>query len=444
MHVLISEGRVFRGGRALLFILERTGWWTVAPTLALPPFIRAVEAGYWLIAMNRTIFSKLLFPSQDISGTAVSMPDEIRAKLTLYVLALSSILTFAISWRFWTPYRTYPMVPFLPGLHLAATVSIAMLVMACVGLVVAAAPKTTTVGLSGFLLSTAILILEDQSRLQPYIYVEIVVAFGLLYHSIKGGELRSVRMALVFVYLWAGIQKLNIHYFDEVFPWVFFGPRAMHLLSFLQNYHLIFRGVALFSALLEIGACVLLTWPKTRNLGVLAVAAIHTIAFLLIGPVGLNYAPVVWPWNIALVAYVMILFWNHKGNILRVRDPAHAFVVVLFGLLPILNWFSLWDDYLSFHAFSGATMNGYMEIPMEEESALPMSARQGVHQHKLLFVEWSMNDTRASAYPAARVYRSVFRETCRIVPNAVLVILSKPEWPSGRTTSVREKCPEKR
>jgi hypothetical protein len=368
------------------------------------------------------------------------MIEERRATLTAYVLASTSLATFVISWRFWTPYRTYPTVPYIPGLH-PTGFSVVVLVSACAGLVLACLPRQKIVGLSTFLLCTCFLILEDQSRLQPYIYVEIIVALGLLYHAAKGGELSALRIAVVFVYLWAGLHKLNVHYFNEVFPWVFFSPRITHWLSFLQAYPALVRLIALASALLEVGASVLLVWPKTRFLGVLTVATIHAFALLLIGPIGIHFAPVVWPWNFAMVVYALILFWDYAGPILRVRDPVHALTIVLFGLLPILNLFSLWDAYLSFHAFSGATMDAYLQVPEGKESELPPAARRVLNKHRVAFFWWSLSDTRASAYPAERVYRYIFNQTCKSGPDLQLVILSKPEWPSGRIVEKRELCP---
>ena len=53
----------------------------------------------------------------------------------------------------------------------------------------------------------------------------------------------------------------------------------------------------------------------------LAVAAIHTIALILIGPIGIGYAPVVWPWKFAMVAYAWILFWNYDGSLISNTRP---------------------------------------------------------------------------------------------------------------------------
>jgi hypothetical protein len=213
-----------------------------------------------------------------------------------------------------------------------------------------------------------------------------------------------------------------VHYFRDVFPWVFFTPSVTHWLSFLTIHPRVVTIMALASALVEVGAAAFLFLRRTRRLGVLVIAAIHIVALVLIGPLGIGYAPVVWPWNFAMVAYAFILFWNYEGTLFPVRDRMQAVAVVLFGFLPILNLFSLWDAYLSFHAFSGATMEGYLEIPKGKETELPPVARRVLQGNRVAFVNWSLADTGASAYPAERVYRNIFRQTCKTTPDASLVI----------------------
>ena len=138
-----------------------------------------------------------------------------------------------------------------------------------------------------------------------------------------------------------------------------------------------------------------------------------------------------------------VLFWNsdEPTRLFPVRGVMQGIVIILFGLMPILNLFSLWDDYPSIHPFSGATMNGYLEIPQGEEPKLPRSAQEVMVGDRVYFFSWSMKDTNNDGYPAERVYRGIFRQVCRQVPDSILVIVSKPEWPSGRTTDKRESCP---
>ncbi len=63
MHVVTSDGEILRGGRAMMFVLERINWgYGILPKfLKLPPMIWFVELGYRLVAANRQFFSHFLF-----------------------------------------------------------------------------------------------------------------------------------------------------------------------------------------------------------------------------------------------------------------------------------------------------------------------------------------------------------------------------------------------
>ena len=61
VHVLTAEGEVLRAARACLWVLERVGSPVLGRVLALPPLVWAVELGYWLVARNRRLASRVLF-----------------------------------------------------------------------------------------------------------------------------------------------------------------------------------------------------------------------------------------------------------------------------------------------------------------------------------------------------------------------------------------------
>jgi predicted DCC family thiol-disulfide oxidoreductase YuxK len=61
VHVLTPEGDVLRAGRACLWVLQRTGYPVLGRVFALPPLVWVVEVGYWLVARNRRLASRLLF-----------------------------------------------------------------------------------------------------------------------------------------------------------------------------------------------------------------------------------------------------------------------------------------------------------------------------------------------------------------------------------------------
>jgi predicted DCC family thiol-disulfide oxidoreductase YuxK len=60
VHVITADGRVLRGGRAVLFIGEQLGYGWLTRPLSLPPMVWAVEGVYWIIARLRGKLSRWL------------------------------------------------------------------------------------------------------------------------------------------------------------------------------------------------------------------------------------------------------------------------------------------------------------------------------------------------------------------------------------------------
>jgi predicted DCC family thiol-disulfide oxidoreductase YuxK len=60
VHVFTADGRVLRGGRAVLFIGEQLGYGWLTRPLSLLPMVWGVEGVYWLIARLRGKISRWL------------------------------------------------------------------------------------------------------------------------------------------------------------------------------------------------------------------------------------------------------------------------------------------------------------------------------------------------------------------------------------------------
>ena len=60
MHVLTPDGETLAAGRASLCVMGLIGYRRLARIGTLPPFIWAIEIGYWIVARNRRLFGRLL------------------------------------------------------------------------------------------------------------------------------------------------------------------------------------------------------------------------------------------------------------------------------------------------------------------------------------------------------------------------------------------------
>ena len=61
VHLRHPDGGLDRAGRACLSVLELVGYRRIARLMRLPPLVWGVELGYWVVARNRILFSKLFF-----------------------------------------------------------------------------------------------------------------------------------------------------------------------------------------------------------------------------------------------------------------------------------------------------------------------------------------------------------------------------------------------
>ena len=73
-----------------------------------------------------------------------------------------------------------------------------------------------------------------------------------------------------------------------------------------------------------------------------AVAVVHLTALLFLGPLGYNYDVVVWPWNLAMLGLVIVLFAmppeariRRTFSELRQSKPSLA-IVALFSLICLI------------------------------------------------------------------------------------------------------------
>jgi hypothetical protein len=172
-----------------------------------------------------------------------------------------------------------------------------------------------------------------------------------------------------------------------------------------------------------VGAALLIN--PVRTVGVVLAVAMHLFILVCIGPFGQNWNTVVWPWNLAMIALVVILFGDARrlepGRLLW-GPPRAVFpkvVLLLFGVMPLLSFVGRWDLYLSSALYSDNTPKASLEFGGEFYRSLPEKVRDATtpwdppDRHALDLSKWSMAELNVPAYPAERVFRGVGREVAR-------------------------------
>jgi hypothetical protein len=169
----------------------------------------------------------------------------------------------------------------------------------------------------------------------------------------------------------------------------------------------------------------------------------HVIILLLFIPVRRN--SVVWPWNVAMGAFAIALFWRSKDFsardvLLPARLGFQSAVAVLFGVMPLLSFFGLWDSYLSSTNYSGNTTFAVIHVDESAKERLPPGIRRHVQTSrsgdKLLISlhRWSLAEMNVPLYPERRVFVRVAKQICAAAGGSSeisLTIYEKPDWLNG-------------
>jgi hypothetical protein len=347
--------------------------------------------------------------------------------------------------------RAYPRVPVLERWPLLPApldmLVVGALVAAVVGVALAPRPRWWAAAATGLAL---VLGADDQSRWQPWFYQYAVMLATLALARDAEQTVRAWRVVLVGLYLWSGIQKLNVTFVTLLFPWLV-EPLARGVPGPLQGA-LARAGIAV--PLTEIAVALGLLAPRLRNAAVVAAVVTHVVVLSLLGPLAHLTNAVVWPWNATLAVLVVVLFWRDGEALSRLLIPrrlgAHAVALALFGILPAFSFGGLWDDYLSGALYSGNVKAGALSLAEPVVGRLPDAARHHVTRNRagasvLDVWEWSMGELGVPSYPEPRVFRGVARAVCRLAvdpADVVLVTFGRPDAVTGQRDVTRTNCAE--
>jgi len=350
------------------------------------------------------------------------------------IVALGALSGMFVTLPLWLNTRSYPLVPVFSALPELPSLLNAMLVICCfsslVGLIVI--PKWRA-ALASFVVIIVWLMLFDQTRIQTWMYQYIAILGGVFYFSTKqtsaghdaSGALSVARVVLASTYFWSGAQKINVWYVERVFPWV---------VEPFQNYLHISPGwitiLAVLTPILELMIGIILCSQRFRKLAVLLTVGMHFLILIAVGPFGHGFETVIWPWNIAMIAFVVLLFWNTDfsigGEISKLLNGYGLVVVLLFTIMPGFGFFQLWDPYLSAQLYAGIDSAAFVAIEPNRVSLLPKQVQTYVEQRdgktQINVFRWAHGVIHTAPYPSLRVHQGVALSLCDLIPELTLSV----------------------
>lgn len=375
------------------------------------------------------------------------------------ILCIGFALEFLLSPYLWISGRLYPTAPLLSFIPVFGyPVDILLFGLLILTLVAIFFMKNPKIALSVFLLLIGYLFLTDQTRLQPWAYQYSLMLLVLVFVSWNRMQSSSFKIALfllqliiAMIYILSGLSKINIEFFQYALPW-FISPILSHT---PQSLHGGIVFLSLLMPLIEIAVGMLLFIPRLHRVGVVLAFCIHVSILLLLGPFGLRWNSIIWPWNIIMILLVSILYWDHGMFYPRLKDINKRMAIIIFIIcvfmivLPITSFWGVWDSYLSFSLYSSNTTYASLYFSKNVKNRLPFQLQHYIfpspvyEPYRIGFSTWSLDELNVPSYPEERAYKQLARNLCIYSSgnnDIFLVITSKRTFPSFSRKSIVYSC----
>ena len=307
-----------------------------------------------------------------MTGNSLTPDKQPQNNLLLKLLCVYWLIAKIIGWRMFTAYRLFPTAPVFESLDQLPRIVhliVFLLSLLFIGLTFFF-PKNKFI-LAGLLVTETLSCLPDQNRWQPWEYQCIFIVFVFLVNRNRQASIIPLfTFILASTYFYSGCNKLNEGFLENV--WV-----QMFLRSFLKIPATVARQPWLYYcgcllALFELLGGLGLLFLKTQKTAAKALILMHLFVLVLLGPFGLNYNAVIWPWNVAMIGYLYIIFLYKNERTVIFKPPFggwNKLVFVCWGILPLLGLFGYWDGFLSSSIYSGKSPR--MVICIRDTSKCP-------------------------------------------------------------------------
>lgn len=361
-----------------------------------------------------------------------------------------------LSWPVWQSERTYPLSPIISGLDWFSPFTLILTSILTLSLFISIWQKQHF-GLFALisLVSLIPLVLLDITRLQPWVLHYGAMLFLLTQANILS-TLRTIqildaaRFVVVGIYFWSGVQKMNTAFITEIFPWFSkplwspFGDQGINI-AFI---------IGMMIPFIEASFAVGLLTKRFRKISIIGsglMLAFITLSLML----GHGWNSVVWPWNFAIFAMVVVLFYRLNDTLPEIinrtkKNILAIFTITIFLFMPIGNFFGEVDHYLSWSLYSGHVPVAYINSSNQTMDGLlsrlkPHNDNQEEKNvEQISVVNWSISTMNVVPYPQERVFFNIFNNLCQTYqdPNLILTIDTRPRFLSHKQIINNYTCEE--
>lgn len=328
------------------------------------------------------------------------------------VIAFFWLITKIWSYKTWVAERTYPVIPpvdifnnvpyflhqFLLGCSFLLLLAIVCLKINRWLLVVLFITEIMSCSL-------------DVVRWQPwqYMYLCFLLLAIVNFYKPKNILLLS-HLFLVSIYLFSGLHKMNRDFLSSVWLNMFLVDFLGLSMGFIVKYKLFFVGLAV--PVTEVILAILLLVSKSKRKISYLLIFMHLSVLVLIGPFGLKYNSVIWPWNLVMICILIIVYSKpfessvNKNNIV----PDLPWLILWF-VMPVFSFFGSWYQYFSFNLYSGKGNQMYICVSENVKELKPYFEPK---THTLCkekecvnLQNWALEEIKSVPIPEIEMYRKI-------------------------------------
>lgn len=262
-------------------------------------------------------------------------------KIILKATSFFFLVGIAMSYNLWFSSDRYTPYLSIIGFDEMGTISVYMSIVLVAGLVTSLFVTSKYIVFQ-LVANIIVLSLLDRMKWQPWVYMYLIAFLLFIFQGKKNiSYIFMMKYVIAAVYLWAGIHKLSSSYSMVVSQIVPMDYGYIKSMLYVGPYVEIIMGLTLIFVPLKKGSSYVYV-------------AFHmslVLYFILVG----SSNNIIVPWNLYFMVCIFLLAYmdGEHEEVSHLKNNPARFGIVLFCCLPLLNYYSLLDNYLSFSLYSG-------------------------------------------------------------------------------------------
>lgn len=340
----------------------------------------------------------------------ISFSEKNQISYLIKVIAFFWLLAKIWSYKTWITERTYPVIPPLdfmsniPGfLHLFLFIfSLVALLILCF--------KVNRFLLIALFLSELLSCSLDTVRWQPWEYTYLCFLLILIINFYKPKNILLLsHIFLVSIYLFSGLHKMNRDFLSVVWLNLVLTDCLGLSVDFIVKYKLFYAGLII--PFTEVILAILLFISKSRKKISYVLILMHFVILIFIGPFGLKYNSVVWPWNLAIIFILIITYAKPIEKLDKTFLVHHFYWLILWFVMPVFSLFGMWYQYFSFNLYSGKGEQMYICISGDEKELTPYAESNSNSFCKnelcINLQNWALDEIKSAPIPEIEINEKI-------------------------------------